>query len=578
MVRTPSYDPINKLERDWKEFLGVKHATGYCNGTNAITANFFALNLPPGSEITVPSYTFFATIAPMPESNSMFDDNSDRRLVLDRRTVMLGPLATMGLASGLLAASTNRLIPEENQRSGTTDWLLTHIRTATSRSKVVEGYCRQQSVEAGQTLEICVSTDPPRSFTVDIYRMGYYDGAGGRLMHTIGPMKGRPQPEPPVGKSRLRECQWEVSASISVPKDWPSGVYVGKLATLAESQNEHSWHSYVIFIVRDGRRADVLYQASDNTWAAYNRWPDLYSLYDDPRDTFTFDVAASFDRPYTKNPHTFDHPLTLGAGHFFLWEFPLVFWLEQHGYDVTYVSNSDMIDQAQYDRTKVFISSGHDEYWDRRQYDSAMASIQQGVTHLYLCGNAVNGVTPFSDSSDGRPNRIINRMGRYQNADRARAVQAKSTIVADKTKQLMPGPPTNKLLGVHTTYPPNGGGDWICTKPDHWIFAGTGMKQGDRIPGLVGHEWHGDPADIPGLEVVAHGHALHKFRESVPWASTIYPGPKGNFVYSASTVWWNQGLTSPPGHVLQLYHGVRCLGPDQRVQQITHNLLRHALE
>lgn len=65
LVRSPSYDPINKLEQEWKEFFGVKHATSYCNGTSAITAMFFALNLPLGSEIMVPSYTFFATIVPM---------------------------------------------------------------------------------------------------------------------------------------------------------------------------------------------------------------------------------------------------------------------------------------------------------------------------------------------------------------------------------------------------------------------------------------------------------------------------------------------------------------------------------
>lgn len=28
------------------------------------------------------------------------------------------------------------------------------------------------------------------------------------------------------------------------------------------------------------------------------------------------------------------------------------------------------------------------------------------------------------------------------------------------------------------------------------------MKNGNGIPGLVGWEWHGDPADLPGLEVV----------------------------------------------------------------------------
>ena len=34
------------------------------------------------------------------------------------------------------------------------------------------------------------------------------------------------------------------------------------------------------------------------------------------------------------------------------------------------------------------------------------------------------------------------------------------------------------------------------------------MKKGDRIPGLVGWEFHGEPADIPGLEVVAEGTTL----------------------------------------------------------------------
>ncbi len=471
----------------------------------------------------------------------------------------------------LAAQGAGPLVSVGAQPAGTSDWQLTNIQANAAkgkRSKAIEGYCRQQSVESGQTLDICVSTDPPHRFTIDFFRMGYYGGAGGRHLRTIGPLKGTPQPEPPVGHLRLRECKWEPSASFAIPSDWPSGVYLGKLTCVPETKNEHAWHNYVIFIVRDRRRADILYQASDNTWAAYNRWPDLYSLYTDPRDNYAFDVAVSFDRPYTKDPHIFNHPLSLGSGHFFLWEFPLVYWLEQHGYDVTYVSNSDMVDPSQIGRTKVFISSGHDEYWDLRQYENAIASIQHGVTHLYLCGNAVCGVTPFSNSADGRSNRTITRKGRYGGHYANRP---------DKTKQLISGPFANKLMGVHTTYPPDGGGDWICTKPDHWIFEGTGMKQGDRVPGLVGHEWHGDPADIPGLEIVAEGHALHEGEQPVPWASTLYPGPRKNFVFSASTVWWNQGLAAPPGHILQLYHGVRPHGPDARVQRITQNLLRRAL-
>ena len=37
-------------------------------------------------------------------------------------------------------------------------------------------------------------------------------------------------------------------------------------------------------------------------------------------------------------------PLTFGSGEFLPFEFPLAYWLEQHGYDVTYCSNSDMIE------------------------------------------------------------------------------------------------------------------------------------------------------------------------------------------------------------------------------------------
>ena len=31
------------------------------------------------------------------------------------------------------------------------------------------------------------------------------------------------------------------------------------------------------------------------------------------------------------------------------------------------------------------------------------------------------------------------------------------------------------------------------------------------------------------------------------WTATIFPGPKGNFVFNASTIFWSQGLASPPG-------------------------------
>lgn len=77
---------------------------------------------------------------------------------------------------------------------------------------------------------------------------------------------------------RLRECVWEKSLSLTIPADWISGVYLGRLTTLPASGILAFWQSYVVFIVTDDRPADILFQCSDNTWQAYNRWPDIYSL------------------------------------------------------------------------------------------------------------------------------------------------------------------------------------------------------------------------------------------------------------------------------------------------------------
>jgi hypothetical protein len=103
------------------------------------------------------------------------------------------------------------------------------------------------------------------------------------------------------------------------------------------------------------------------------------------------------------------------------------------------------------------------------------------------------------------------------------------------------------------------------------------MKQGDAIAGLVGWEYHGDAdLDRDGLEVLAEGTVWAGGTRPGKWQSTIFPGPKNNFVFNASTIFWSQGLASPPGHMLPISHFTRPHGPDKRVQQMTKNLIRRA--
>lgn len=499
---------------------------------------------------------------------------------IKRRSILLGGLTAPILAGAARADEREDRggpIVEENREPGATDWQLTRVRPdqAGFRSPWIEGYCSRQSVQAGDEIEIMVSTDPPRPFTIEIFRMGYYGGRGARLMKTLGPIPGQTQPTPEPGPKNLHECRWEPSTRLTIPADWLSGVYLGRLTTIPESADEPYWQSYIVFIVRDDRPADILFQCSDNTWQAYNRWPNNYSLYTHPRDNQGPWADVSFDRPYGREAQftgVVNDPLTFGSGEFLPLEFPLAYWLEQHGYDVAYCTNSDMISPDRGLKCKAFLSVGHDEYWDIRQHGSVAKLRDAGVNLLFLSGNTCCWVSPFRASHDGRPDRILFRGGPY-GGDHDHALNR------EKEHGPFPerGPDEGLLMGVRNVRPVNGGGDWIVVKPDHWIFEGTGVKAGDRIPGLIGWEYHGDPAEIPGLEVVGAGTAWVGGERPQQWTATIYPGPKGNFVFNASTIFWSQGLSMPPGHTLPWSHYSRPHGPDDRVQRITRNLLERAL-
>src|SRR6185436_7638056 len=132
---------------------------------------------------------------------------------------------------------TTDLIRAENARAGTRDWVLAHPRIDPAtrfRCPWIEGYCSRTSVRAGDTISFHVSTNPPSSFTLDIYRMGHYQGNGGRHLQRLGPFNGVTQPDPDIGPNRLRECRWEPSANLKIPGDWLSGVYLGKLTAERE--------------------------------------------------------------------------------------------------------------------------------------------------------------------------------------------------------------------------------------------------------------------------------------------------------------------------------------------------------
>lgn len=462
------------------------------------------------------------------------------------------------------------LIVRENQHEGTDSWLITVPEKRCDppdhqwcRRPQIEGYCSKTSYFAGDTLKVFVSTDPASAFSLDLYRMGYYGGKGGRLMQSVADLAGEPQVVPVAGPDNLIECNWELSWSMVIPTDWTSGVYVGKLTA-----KEDGSQSYVVFVLRDNREADVTFQCSDLTWQAYNRWPYWHSMYDEGQKPWvnTNGARISFDRPYAlyvNNLPSRFNALSNGAGEFFLWEFPLAYWLEREGYDVTYISNTDThSDPKGLLRSSAFLSVGHDEYWTPTMFQNVMKARDEGVSLLFLAGNSVDGMVYLDPASGGRPNRITGRMPQRE----------------FKSEDALMG---NSSYGV-------GYADIVVQNANHWVFEGTGLQEGDTLRDLVGWEYHGYPLKKDsGLVVLGTGKIQpNKFSgaDAPDHAMVLYTAARGNFVFNAGTCFWSLPLSSPPGYQNPVNDQgedgnevIDFTEEDPRIQRITKNLLDRAI-
>ncbi|HYY99036.1 MAG TPA: N,N-dimethylformamidase beta subunit family domain-containing protein, partial [Pyrinomonadaceae bacterium] len=151
----------------------------------------------------------------------------------------------------ILAAATNAAaanpVQTENAKPGTTAWRLTKPASA----REIEGYASLTSVNRGGQVTLYVST-AESSYTIEVYRMGWYDGAGARLV--LGPVSraGGAQPTPtPDPTTGLAECRWTNGYVLSVPNnpadptDWASGVYLVLLTSGTSNQKK-----YIPFVVR----------------------------------------------------------------------------------------------------------------------------------------------------------------------------------------------------------------------------------------------------------------------------------------------------------------------------------------
>ncbi len=252
---------------------------------------------------------------------------------LDRRQLL------QGLAAAPLAAAHERRerIHSENARPGTTDWQLTYTRVDPKtrfRCPWIEGFAGRASVTAGEKIDLFVSTDPPRHSPSTCTASATTRARAAGTSLSLGPFAGQ-DPAHAAGRRAA-------AARVPVGQMHHAARYrrTGPAASTSAScrRRNIAIRATSIFIVRDDRPADFLFQCSDNTWQAYNAWPDSYSLYHNDRKdgkVLVSGVQVSYDRPYGKYVQISTTRCRRARASSCLWEFPArlldgAAWLRRH--------------------------------------------------------------------------------------------------------------------------------------------------------------------------------------------------------------------------------------------------------
>lgn len=422
-----------------------------------------------------------------------------------------------------LAAATSDLtnpVVRENLHPGTRAWAMAH-----APAPEIEGYASEVSLVPGGQLHLHVSMRPAGRYRVEVYRLGWYGGAGGRLLACSpscttdrpGLPRAVPAPDPRTGEV---DAGWPTTDVIAVGPSWISGYYLAKLVLMTGPDSGSA--ATVPFIVRQpDRQSAILVQASVNTWEAYNSWggQSLYGFNSVGQRAAT---EVSFNRPYGGNSQT---PL--------LWEYSLVRYLERMGYDVTYTTDVDSdANPSEFTGHALIIDSGHDEYWSQATYDRFRDALTHG-TNLAFVGADIGSW------------RI-----RYADNHRSIIEYRSPTLDPDQTAGETTGhfrdfgEPECTLRGVEFTKGEQSGTDSPrdyrvnnAALSDPW-FVGTGFSSGDVLRGAVGYEWD---TPIAGC----HDDQTVFFRYVGPpanGAAVRWSAPSGAQVFSAGTMQFSWDL------------------------------------
>jgi hypothetical protein len=437
----------------------------------------------------------------------------------------------------------------ENARPGTAAWYGT---PATPHA--IEGYSSEVSVAPGETVHFHVSTQPAARYRIEIFRLGWYRGLGGRRV-ACWPGCARdeqgatasmpPQPNSANIGSPVR-ADWPTTDAVRVRRTWTSGYYEAWFGLTTGDLAGRGSATFFVVRAPPARHAQILVQVPVNTWQAYNHWGGR-SLYSEPKQPAGWRV--SFDRPYAGGVDAAfrgdQAPLSV--------EIQLVHFLERSGYDVAYQTDLDTDrDPSSLLRHRLVMTAGHDEYWTKTIRDAFDAARDRGVNLAFMGANV--GFWQMRYEDGGRT--IVE----YRNAQLD--PESDPALKTVQFRRLVPPRPECELRGVDWWKGLGAAHDYApvaASLNDRW-FAGTGFTATSTLPGLVGYEW--DFVE-PGCNVPTPTVLFHYEGKPTNADAVRYQASSGAIVFSAGTLQFSWGLDSFGGHQA-----------DSRLQRFMRNALR----
>jgi hypothetical protein len=431
-------------------------------------------------------------------------------------------------------------------------------------------YLATASVGPGEALSLRARGSG--SVSVEWYRLGWYGGLGARLVRVDGSVKLGSQPRYTVDRvTGLVEAHWTPVLQTSAPTGVKSGML---LAVLRDSGGNSVANVPVVLRPdpTDPRRAPVLFVSAASTWQAYNQWggADFYGNYGHHQIAVTQNHRAaqvSFDRPYS---------LDGGAGYLRRWELQFIRWVERSGRDVEYIADVDLErNPGLVDGRRLVVMCGHPEYWSRPMRARVEAAVAQGINVAFITGNEVYWQTRIEDGPAGPASRITSYKSRT--ADPMTATHPELTTC--RWREAPVSDPEATLVGQMYGSIVNRVADWIVKQPAHWLYEGTGVRDGDPISDLVGQEFDvffpqfAQPntvilAESPVDAVPRNSHDPGAYPSPAIHNATIYTAQSGATVFAAGTFQWSWALDS---YGDRSYLGVQT-PVDSRVGRMTRNL------